>query len=53
MKTDRVPPRCDKPHPHLKFDNGLKVRCTKPRGHHRNGDYDHFDSFAMRSWDSA
>ena len=46
-------PHCEKPHPHLKFETGAKVRCTKPRGHKDEGDYPHFDSFAMRSWEDA
>jgi hypothetical protein len=42
---------CGAPHPTLRYETGHKVRCSKPRGHAAEGDYSHFDSFAMRSWE--
>lgn len=38
---------CGQPHPHLVYETGAKVRCGSEAGHEGQ----HFDSFAMRSWD--
>lgn len=49
MKKTEKPRPCREPHPTLKFETGARVRCVREKGHVE----DHFDSFAMRSWEVA